>query len=646
VKQNKFAYGSASFQKIREGGYFYVDKTHFIEVLEDLDLTYALFLRPPRFGKTLFLNMLGCYYDKNTTEQQYKRWFEGLNIYEYSRREGSQARSYYILHFDFSIETEGLDAAGIRVALYKNINHSIGKFARKYDLTMSVDEDALISLKRAADAVELAGGRLYVFVDEYDRFANKLMVENRAAYVDVVAGESKKPASSPIRAFFETLKELGKWSGLRVLTTGILPLALADASGYNVAMSLTHDAKFAALVGFTENDLKRALRLIPNLNDGERQQALNLMRRYYNGYRFVGSKEALYNSTLSLSFLIKLSERGRALLESPLDSTMTDSNVSVRGSFLSLMRESAGGVRALSRIAQCDAEWRDSGCALSSRPSVEVASLESVFTLEQLLLPESSDVDSDEQPLLLMFYRGVLTLCGHNKLVVPNLVASKELVKLLVARVLLPQRSLPALIVDPSIDGVAAMLRDVIVNLSGVEMLCDNNFKEVTVQALVCGVLTTLRHERNEAIRVKSEGKIEKFDVHNAPTGRNGFFDVLLTATGNDGRLYGILLEIKRVVPRQMMFNDADINSKKAKQVRFVSEQIRTELESSGDEIRNYRFVDHDEKIKKISDLIAAAQLQVRGYIAGTVKKFDLHQLRTFVVVSVATRIIVENADM
>jgi hypothetical protein len=159
-------------------------------------------------------------------------------------------------------------------------------------------------------------------------------------------------------------------------------------------------------------------------------------------------------------------------------------------------------------------------------------------------------------------------------------------------------------------------------------------------------VLTTLRHERNEAIRVKSEGKIEKFDVHNAPTGRNGFFDVLLTATGNDGRLYGILLEIKRVVPRQMMFNDADINSKKAKQVRFVSEQIRTELESSGDEIRNYRFVDHDEKIKKISDLIAAAQLQVRGYIAGTVKKFDLHQLRTFVVVSVATRIIVENADM
>jgi hypothetical protein len=607
-------------------------------VLEEKNEKHALFLRPPRFGKTLFLNTLECYYDKNTTEQQYERWFKELAIYEHGRRPGSQARSYYILHFDFSIDAT--NAERIQELFYAKINEAVSKFARKYVLTVSVDErNALTSLERASNAVEAIDGRLYVFVDEYDRFANKLMIENREAYVDVVTGVSKVPASSPIRAFFETLKALSSWPGLRVLTTGISPLALADASGYNVATSLTHQREFASLAGFTEGDVVRALRLIPSLTDDDRKRALEIMREYYNGYLFVGSQTSLYNSTLAIYFLRELAQRGRDVLSTASIATMMDDNVRVSHGLLSLMRDSAGGLRAVSRVAQCDTEWRDQGCP-PARQSIEVSRIEATFTLAQLLQPSASESENYEQALLRMFYHGVLTLFGRRHLVIPNLVASKQLVRQLVAGVLRPQRPLAALITAPTLEAVVDLLKDIIENSNSAATLCDNNLKEAGVHALVCAVLTALRRERNEAVRAASEQRVDMFDLREQPTGRDGYFDLLLTAIDRDGRRCGVLFEFKRIVPAQLTFQSVNINSRKNHESRFVADAIRRELDGAQQSILNYVASG-----TTIRDLISSARTQLRGYLTGTVEKFRLNRLHAYVVLSAATRIVVESVE-
>jgi hypothetical protein len=61
----KLPYGNCDFHDIRTGNFFYVDKTSYIEKLEQLNAKYLFFIRPRRFGKSLFLSMLENYYDLN-----------------------------------------------------------------------------------------------------------------------------------------------------------------------------------------------------------------------------------------------------------------------------------------------------------------------------------------------------------------------------------------------------------------------------------------------------------------------------------------------------------------------------------------------------------------------------------------------------
>ena len=344
----RFPYGVRSFRDIRNENMFYVDNTRFVAELEAAGKE-LIFLRPPRFGKSLLMDMLSAYYDSNTEEPEFKKLFKGLDVYERGMAENTLARSFFVLEFDFSIEIEG----DVLKNFQNNVNKSIDEFRKKYKLDFVVGEDCYVNLTSVAEAVREKGGKLYVLVDEYDRFANKLMIERRVAYDTVVAGESGKPASSPSRTFFETLKKIGGKGGvqLRSLITGITPIALADASGYNVAKSLTHEEEFGSLVGFARNDLVRALEQIADLTADDRERALVQMQNYYNGYRFDGCRELLYNPTLSLFFLDRLANKGRVWLEKvdglkDADETLRelyDSNVAASTTFVEILRQSTHG---------------------------------------------------------------------------------------------------------------------------------------------------------------------------------------------------------------------------------------------------------------------------------------------------------------
>ena len=64
---------------MREENYFYIDKTKYIEILENFNSKYLFFIRPRRFGKSLFLSTIEHYYDLNQREE-FENLFSGLYI--------------------------------------------------------------------------------------------------------------------------------------------------------------------------------------------------------------------------------------------------------------------------------------------------------------------------------------------------------------------------------------------------------------------------------------------------------------------------------------------------------------------------------------------------------------------------------------
>ncbi|MCL2026312.1 MAG: AAA family ATPase, partial [Leptospirales bacterium] len=97
----KLPYGQSNFSDLIERNYAYVDKTRYIELLENENNTYQFLIRPRRFGKSLFLTMLENYYDINRKDK-FTSLFDNLYI---GKNPTPEQGTYVVLHFDFS----GLD---------------------------------------------------------------------------------------------------------------------------------------------------------------------------------------------------------------------------------------------------------------------------------------------------------------------------------------------------------------------------------------------------------------------------------------------------------------------------------------------------------------------------------------------------------
>ena len=81
-KNEEITYGISDYERIKENNYYYVDKTEYIEKLENLAEPYIMLLRPRKFGKTLFTSVLENYYDikkKEKFEELFKETYIGKN---------------------------------------------------------------------------------------------------------------------------------------------------------------------------------------------------------------------------------------------------------------------------------------------------------------------------------------------------------------------------------------------------------------------------------------------------------------------------------------------------------------------------------------------------------------------------------------
>ncbi|MDG4553754.1 MAG: AAA family ATPase [Candidatus Competibacter sp.] len=406
----RFPYGIADFRKIREGGYFYMDRSDRIALLEETG-SQLLFLRPRRFGKSLWLSTLENYYDL-ARANDFERLFGGLKI---GQNPTPLRNRYFILNLNFSVVDPQGDSDAVRASLFHHLNIQIKAMVARYGdwLEGRVDiepDDGIASFQSLTSAISQTPYKLYLLVDEYDNFANEVMISpwrGTDRYQRLVENEGT------IKTFFKAVKAGAEGRGVdRVFLTGISPVVLSDmTSGYNVAEDLSQRPRFHDLCGFTETELHVALDAVAVAHDLDADQidtALTLMRDFYNGYRFTPQRdERVYNPTLVLYFLKRLAEDG------VFPTRLLDDNLAMDRDRIQYIARLPHGEALVNR-------------ALNPTEPLAVAQLVNRFGVQDMLTaPRNPDF-----LVTLLYYFGVLTLAGRDalgklQLAIPNQVIRK-----------------------------------------------------------------------------------------------------------------------------------------------------------------------------------------------------------------------------
>ena len=408
----KFPYGISNFHIIRTNNYFYVDRTSHIRLIEDAGLQ-LLFLRPRRFGKSLVISMLENYYDVAKAEE-FEKLFGDLAI---GKNPTPNHNQYFVMKWDFSNISPKGDAEQIEQRLNSYLNRCIYNFADKYQnwLPKKFDidsENTIDSFLALLNVVQQTPYRLYLLIDEYDNFANEVMMAgNDSNHLNYKA---LKSAEGDLKSLFKSVKSAAGGQGLeRVFITGVSPVLLTDiTSSYNVAEDIYLAPKFNDLCGFTEFEIKEILSKIVTectLPEDRLKLALRIMKTFYDGYCFSEmANQDIYNPTLALYFLKYFQEN----CEFPRK--MLDNNLAMDRNKLSY----------ISRLLKDDKLLFQ---ALNENPPLSLLEMADRFGLDDMLSKTAKD---NSFIISLLYYLGILTLNGENELgelsfKIPNLVIRK-----------------------------------------------------------------------------------------------------------------------------------------------------------------------------------------------------------------------------
>ena len=293
----KLPYGISNYEEIVRDGYEYIDKTKYIEKLENLSEKRVIFLRPRKFGKTLFTSVLENYYDINKEDK-----FEKLYGKTYIGKNPTVNKNkYHILRFNFS----GIDTTteeGTIKGFKNEVLSSIQVFIEKYKIEFYVNweqeaENVLDNLIKAF-YIQRNEEKIYVIIDEYDHFANELLGFAPNRFKDLVSKNGK------VRKWYEILKKGTETVIDRIFITGVAPITLDSlTSGFNIGKDITQDVRFNEMMGFTQEELIEILDR-QEISKEEQEKILPIMKENYDGYKFsVGAEKQIYNSNMCLYFL-------------------------------------------------------------------------------------------------------------------------------------------------------------------------------------------------------------------------------------------------------------------------------------------------------------------------------------------------------
>ncbi|MGP1460445.1 MAG: AAA family ATPase [Bacteroides sp.] len=282
TEQRSLPIDTQTFEQVRNAGNVYIDKTPYIEKLLRLGRIFFL-SRPHRFGKSLFLSTLQAYFEGK------KELFEGLYIAEHEEELAHRLRrepweESPVLYFDFNAKYyEDLDT------LKKRIDSQLRELERRYEVKQEDEdvEDRFIYLIKTI--YEKTQKQVVILIDEYDK----------PLLLTLQDPELNEANRSLLRAFYEVLKHCDRYIRFAFLT-GITKFSKTNLfSGANNLMDISLLDNYAAICGFTEQELTDNLMPeIERLAEAKKSTVAKTratLKKKYDGYCFSKRGERVYN---------------------------------------------------------------------------------------------------------------------------------------------------------------------------------------------------------------------------------------------------------------------------------------------------------------------------------------------------------------
>ena len=284
-------YGVADFAMVIEQNLYYVDKTMFIPELEKQPRN-LFFIRPRRFGKSIFLSMLYSYYDC-TQSHKFQSLFGNLWIGQHPT---PLQGKYQVLFLDFSQITGNMDKLETKFNSYLSIN--LDAFVRQYSEYYQAEMEEILAQEDFEEKMELIFKaakahqyHLYLIIDEYDNFTNVILNER---------GENVYHAITHADGFYRDVFKKFKGNFERIFMMGVSPVTLDDVtSGFNIGWNISIKPEFDEMLGFSTTDVVEMFTYYKKHGsipaDSDIDAIVNDMKPWYDNYCF--AKQALKKKT-------------------------------------------------------------------------------------------------------------------------------------------------------------------------------------------------------------------------------------------------------------------------------------------------------------------------------------------------------------
>ena len=303
-------YGVADFATVIEQNLYYVDKTMFIPKLEKQPRN-LFFIRPRRFGKSIFLSMLYSYYDC-TQSHKFQSLFGNLWIGQHPT---PLQGKYQVLFLDFSQITGNIDKLETKFNSYLSIN--LDAFVRQYSEYYQAEMEEILAQEDFEEKMELIFKaakahqyHLYLIIDEYDNFTNVILNER---------GENVYHAITHADGFYRDVFKKFKGNFERIFMMGVSPVTLDDVtSGFNIGWNISIKPEFDEMLGFSTTDVVEMFTYYKEHGsipvDSDIDAIVNDMKPWYDNYCFaeeaLKKKTRMFNCDMVLYYLRNYMDNG------------------------------------------------------------------------------------------------------------------------------------------------------------------------------------------------------------------------------------------------------------------------------------------------------------------------------------------------
>ena len=325
IQAKRIPYGVSDFMDIIQRNQYYVDKTMYLPMLED-EADALFFIRPRRFGKSLFISMMQAYYDIGMRDR-FQELFGNLWIGSHPTEYQGQ---FQILYLDFS--KIGGDITELKENFNTYCNDCIDNFIEKYqEYYPERVVEKVLKAETAARKLNLIGiasekekSPLYLIVDEYDNFTNVVLNEH---------GEKVYRALTHASGFYREIFKVFKGMFSRIFMTGVSPVTLDDlTSGFNIGWHISTKPSFNQMLGFSTEDVREMIEYYKTSGkiqaDYDTDTIIGNIKPWYDNYCFSAdallTQSKVFNCDMVLYYIRNYMENGKSPAQMIDPNTKTD----------------------------------------------------------------------------------------------------------------------------------------------------------------------------------------------------------------------------------------------------------------------------------------------------------------------------------